>query len=205
MQTDFNSDRVTLVKSDGHVTRKDILALVVGDKIFTADETLPLEVGDHLLRQLPNGLVEDYEIINPRFFNEPEGFESHFQIEVQKVGTPKAKKSVIQGITNNFTGPNARVNMHSIDNSINVSSEFSPEQLRNFIDQVRPVISHLPEENQGVVDAQLSIIEDEANKQQPSKMLVLGALQSIKSIAEGASGNLVAAGVIHVINILLQS
>ena len=62
MLRDFNKDRITLVKADGQVAKEDIPALVTGDMIFTADQSLPLEVGDHLLRELPNGLVEDYEV-----------------------------------------------------------------------------------------------------------------------------------------------
>ncbi len=201
MLRDFNKDRVTLVKSNGQVAKEDIPALVTGDMVFTADQTLPLEVGDHLLRKLPNGLVEDYEITDPKFFNV--GPKSHFQINVRRAGAPKEQATVIQGMTNHFTGSNARVIIDSIDNSINVSADFSQEQLRNFIDQVRPVISQLPEDGREIVEAQLVTIEEESEKPKPSKISVLGALQSIKSVAEGASGNLVAAGIISLIGTLL--
>lgn len=201
MLRDFNKDRVTLVKSDGQVEKEDIPALVTGDMVYTADQTLPIEVGDHLLRKLPNGLVEDYEITDPKFFNV--GSKPHFQIHVQKVGAPKQQATVIQGMTNNFTGSNARVNINSNDTSINVSADFSQEQLRNFIDQVRPVVSQLPEDGQEIVEAQLVTIEEEVRKPEPSNISVLGALQSIKSVAEGASGNLVAAGIISLIGALL--
>ena len=153
MLRDFNEDRVTLVKSDGKISREDVPVLVTGDMVFAADQTLPLEVGDHLLRKLPNGLVEDYVIIDPKFYNV--GQDSHFQIEVRKAGAPKAQEIVIQGITNHFMGSNARVNMNSIDNSINISADFSPEKLRDFIDQVRPVVSHLPEGGRDIIEAHL--------------------------------------------------
>jgi hypothetical protein len=201
MLKDFNNDRVTLVKSDGQVEKENIPALVAGDMIFTADQTLLLEVGDHLLRSLPNGLVEDYEITNPKFFNI--GSDSHFQINVRKAGAPKEQATVIQGITNHFTGSNARVNINSTDNSINLSAEFSREQLLDFVNQIRPVVPQLPEEGREIIEAQLVTIEQESAKPKPSKISILGALQSIKSVAEGASGNLVAAGIISLITALL--
>ncbi|TPW26339.1 hypothetical protein FJU08_22390 [Martelella alba] len=203
MLSEFNKDKITLVKADGTVEREQIPAFVTGDMIFTAETQLPVEVGDYLLRKLPNGLVEKYEVMNPKYYDGEYGLAPHFQIEVVRFGTPQAQRTVPQGITNNFTGPNSRVNINSTDNSINISSDFSSDQLRDFIEQVRSVLSHLPEGSQEAVEAKLAIIGEEADKPKPSKMRVLSALQSIKSVAEGASGNLVAAGIINLIGALL--
>ncbi len=203
MLRDFNKDKVTLVKADGTVAKEQVPALVTGEMIFTADKTLPVEVGDYLLRNLPNGLVEKYEVTNPKYYDVGHGMDAHFQIDVARAGSPQAQAAVVQGITNNFNGPNSRVNINSTDNSINVSADFSSEQLRDFIEQVRPVLSQLPEDGQEIIEAQLVTIEEEADKPNPTKMRVLSALQSIKSVAEGASGNLVAAGIISLIGALL--
>lgn len=203
MLTDFNKDKVTLVKADGAVAKEQVPALVTSENIFTADTQLPVEIGDYLLRNLPNGLVEKYEVRNPKFYDVGHGVDAHFQIEVARAGRPQAQATVVQGITNNFTGPNSRVNINSTDNSINVSADFSSDQLRNFIEQVRPVLSQLPEDSQEIVAAQLITIEEEADKPTPAKIRVLSALQSIKSVAQGASGNLVAAGIISLIGALV--
>jgi hypothetical protein len=202
MLRDFNKDKITLLKADGAVAREQVPALVTEHIIFTADEQLPVEVGDYLLRDLPNGLVEKYEVRNPKFYADGHGQEAHFQIDVARFGSPQAK-SVAQSITNNFTGPNSRVNVNSTDSSINVSADYSSEQLHLFVEQVRLVLSQLPEDSQDIVEAQLVAIEEEASKPKPAKMRILSALQSIKSVAEGASGNLVAAGIISVIGALL--
>lgn len=203
MLSDFNKDKVTLVKADGAVVKEQVPALVTGDMIFTADKQLPVEIGDYLLRNLPNGLVEKYEVRNPKYYDVGHGVDAHFQIEVARAGSPQAQATVVQGITNNFTGPNSRVNINSTDNSVNVSADFSSEQLRDFIEQIRPVLSKLPEGSQEIVEAQLVIIEEEVEKPAPAKMRVLSALQSIKSVAESASGNLVAAGIISLIGTLI--
>lgn len=201
MLSDFNNDRVTLVKADGTVAKEQIPALVTGKKILTSDKTLPVEVGDYLLRNLPNGKVEKYEVINPTYYDL--GPDAHFQIDVTLAGSPQAQAAVVQGITNNFNGPNSRVNINSTDNSINVSADFSSKQLHDFVEQVRPVLSQLPEDSQQIIEAQLVTIEEEADKSTPTKIRVLPALEAIKSVAEGASGNLVAAGIISLIGPLL--
>lgn len=201
MLREFNKDRIALVKSDGRVVREDIPALVTGKTVFTSDQTLPLEVGDHLLRKLPNGLVEDYEVVDPKFYNV--GEDSHFQIDVRKAGLPKQQATIIHGITNNFTGANSRVNINSVDKSTNISTSFSPEALLDFVGQVRPLLSHLPEDSREVVDLQLTKIEEEVSKPSASKLNILAALQSIKAVAEAASGNLVAVGIIQLISALL--
>jgi hypothetical protein len=57
---DMMRDKVTLVKADGTVARQNIKAQVSAGEIITFDADLPLEPGDHFLRSLPSGLVEDY-------------------------------------------------------------------------------------------------------------------------------------------------
>ena len=196
------NDKVTLVKADGTVNKEQIPALVDENMIFTCDKKLPVEIGDNFLRELPSGLVEKYEVRNPKYYDVGHSLDAHFQIEVVKVGTPQTQEAIMQNITNNFTSSNSRVNINSTDNSINVSTDFSSKQLRDFIEQVRPVLSQLPEESHKIVEAYLVTIGEEADKPTPAKMPVLSALQSIKSVVEGISGSLVAAGIISLIGAL---
>lgn len=199
----FNKDKVTLVKADGTVAKESVPAFVSGDIVFTSDKNLPVEVGDYLLRDLPSGLVEKYEVINPKYYDVGRGADAHFQIDVMRAGASRSQPTVVQDITNNFSGANSRVNINSTDNSTNVSANFSAEQLRAFVEQVRPVLAQLPANCQEIVGAQLIAIEEEAKKSAPAKMRVISALQTIKSVAEGASGNLVAAGIISLIGALV--
>ena len=106
---------------------------------------------------------------------------------------------MIKQSTIKMTGDNARININSTDNSINVSADFSSEQLHKFIKQVRSVLSQLPESSHKIIEHQLVIIEKEANKTKPEKLSVYSALQSIKSIAETASGNIAATTIINMI------
>ena len=111
------TDNVTLVKKNGTVVRKDIKASVQSKMIFVHDQDLPIEVGDHFLRQLPSGLVEDYIVDDPGFHARLQSIPPHFQTKVHRSDRPATQP---QTIINNIVGDNARVNINSIDNSTNI-------------------------------------------------------------------------------------
>ena len=108
-------DKIKLRKADG--TEIDgISASVQSDKIFINDEKIIIDEGDILLRKLPNGKEENYEVINPEFFSDFHGIPAHYEIKVRKT-TLKPKTSAIIIQANN----NAHVNVNSVDNSVNNS------------------------------------------------------------------------------------
>lgn len=201
---DMMTDRVTLVKADGTVFRKDIAALVTAGQVTTWTPDLPVEVGDHILRQLPSGLVEDYVVKDPRFYDAL-GMGAHFQIKVQRSTAPTAEPAtVIQNITNHFHGPNARVNYNSTDNSTNiVNTGPTIEQLRDFVTKVSAAKVALPEPQQTEIATPIALLEDEIRSGNPSPLRVTSALQSLKTVAEGAAGGIVADGIVAMVGSLL--
>jgi hypothetical protein len=188
------SDRVTLVKADGTISRSDLLAVVGKGSIQLHDGTLPIEAGDHLLRKLPNGMVEDYTVIEPTLHS---GLGiTYYEVDVRKGGSPaQPQQAAIQHITNVFHGANARVNMNSVDNSSNIVTGLDLSAVRDFLKQVKPAVAGLPEPQQTDIAAPLILLEAEMNNENPSPSKVADALRSIKTIAEGAAGNLVASGI----------
>jgi len=110
-------DKVTLIKKDGN-RFENIRALVQSDKIFTDDTAIPIEDGDVFERALPNGIVERYDILDAGF-RHMGGIKSHYQSVVRKqtkidpLGQPSQ-------IVYNLIGPNARVNIQSVDSSANL-------------------------------------------------------------------------------------
>jgi hypothetical protein len=186
-------DKVTLVKKNGTILKSDIPAGVTTGQITTFVTDLPIEVGDHFLRQLPNGLVEDYIVHDPGYHSGIAGaIEPHYQVKVRRSDAPAGPP---QTIIANFHGPNSRMNVHSTDNSINVVSSISGERLAGFIAQVRASMSALPAEQQQAIAEPIAVLEAEAGSPAPSQSKILSALQTIKTIAEGAAGNLVASGI----------
>lgn len=201
---ELSSDRVTLVKPDGTVERENIPAIVTGMKIQVHDPKLPVEMGDHLLRTLPSGLVEDYIVNDPQFHAGLSGhIEGFFIIHVKRSGLPASKpQSAIQNITNNFTGANSRVNINSTDMSTNVSFKVDMNQLKAFVDQLKPLMPALPEAHRSAIGEPLARLEEEVRSPMPSHAKIGAALHSIKTIAEGAAGNLVASGIVGMITAL---
>lgn len=143
MFSSLTNDRVTLVKRDGTVVRENIPATVSSKQITTLMPDLPIEVGDHFLRQLPSKLVEDYIVTDPGFRSGVSPIPPHFQTKVQRSDAPAASP---QTIIATFHGANSRVNVNSTDNSVNIASGISIDQLTSLVAQVRSGMPALPAE-----------------------------------------------------------
>ena len=109
-------DEVVLIKPDG--TRyENIRADVQKEIVFIDDGSLPLEEGDTIVRELPNGLVEKYTVLDKGYFSGMSGG-GEYQAEVRKhaqIQEQTGAKAVY-----NLHGPNARVNINSQDSSVNI-------------------------------------------------------------------------------------
>jgi len=199
---DMLRDRVALVKKDGTVFREEIPCIVTKGKVQIHDATLPVQIDDHLLRNLPNGLVEDYIVKDPVLHS---GFEQGFFIvDVRRSDAPSApKQATIGAITNHFHGDHSRVNIHSTDLSTNVSGRIDVEKLQALLTQIRPVIGALPLPQQQTILEPLTILEDEIRDGNPSPLKITAALASIRTIAEGAAGNLVASGIVALVSLMM--
>jgi hypothetical protein len=188
-------DKVTLVKKDRTVLRSDIPAAVSSGQITTFVTDLPFEIGDHLLRQLPNGLVEDYVVSDPGYHSGIAGaIQPHYQVKVRRSDSAPAPA---QSIIANFHGPNARMNGNATDNSVNVAlgTPITAEQLAEFVAQVQASMTALPTEQQNNIAEPLAMLAHEAATPVPSQPKIVAALQTMKTVAEGAAGNLVASGI----------
>jgi hypothetical protein len=193
---------VSLVKKDGTVFRTDISATVSTGQITTFAQDLPIEVGDHFLRELPNGLVDDYIVIDPGYRSGIAGaIQPHYQVKVRRSDAPPA---LPQTIIANFHGPNSRVNMNSTDNSVNVVSGVSEEHLSGFIAQVRASMSALPAEHQKAIAEPLGELEAEVHSEAPSQSKIRSVLLMMQRIVEGATGNLVASGISALLSQMLR-
>jgi hypothetical protein len=120
----MTKDNVSLVKQSGEEF-DNIKALVQSNLIVIEDSTLPIEEGDLLLRKLPNGLFEKYIVIDRGFIGGIGGsISAHYQVKVNKEGTIKDNERPTN-VTYNLHGAQSRVNIHSQDNSTNISNETS--------------------------------------------------------------------------------
>ncbi len=146
MMSGMLNDKVSLVKKDGTIYN-DIKANVQPTKIFINDGELPIEEGDIIERELPNGLKEKYIVLDRGFFPKQMGFDAHYQCNVKKETTLKfeQKKQTIY----NISGMNAKVNINSIDNSLNIINLSKDELFNNLIDVIKENI----ENNNEIINA----------------------------------------------------
>lgn len=197
------NDVVTLVKKDGTVVKEDIKAQVSTGLIITPDASLPIEPGDHFIRIQPSGLAEDYIIIDPGYMSGGRGLiPPHFQSRVRRSDAPVAPPSTI---INNIHGPNARVNVNSVDNSTNTAISIQPLEVASLIEKIKPHLSSLPEDTRTQMQVPIELLETEIRSGQPNNTVMTEGLKSMKVIAEGAAGNLVAAGIGAMIGPMLGS
>jgi hypothetical protein len=115
-------DIVTIVKQDGHIF-ENVKAMVQSGKIIIPDGKLPIEEQDKIFRKLPSGLVESYLINDRGYLAGTNGIEGFYQAIVTKENT--IKQDQYQKIVNvyNLHGFNAKVNVNSTDNSINIVND----------------------------------------------------------------------------------
>ena len=134
---EFMNDSISITKPDGqHI--EGIRACVQPDTVFIEESALagfPFEERDKVIRKLPNGCEEVYLVHDRGYYPRFGGIAAHYQAKVRKesavaFGRPPA-------ITYNLNGAASRVNVNSVDSSINVvtTSDDSFEQLRAMIEQ----------------------------------------------------------------------
>jgi len=113
----YLTDTISLKKQNGDIYN-NIKAKVQEDIIFIGDEKIPVEEGDVISRQLPNGLEELFVVKDRGYKAGSGGISSHYQV---KVGRPDDKISPPSGSVIQAIGPNARINIGSVDRSTNIT------------------------------------------------------------------------------------
>ncbi|MBU6444553.1 MAG: hypothetical protein KGR48_11650 [Alphaproteobacteria bacterium] len=112
-------------------------------------------------------------------------------LEVAKGGDGMVFKDLMRG---KVTLVNSRVTFGT-DNSINIVNQFQPSVVANLVEQIRSHVNSLPEPQRTEIAAPLKLLEDESKRGSPEPSKVKDALRSILAVAEGAAGNLIAAGI----------
>ena len=123
----LRNEKVTLVKASGE--RLEGIPALVGDGSIEMPETsLAIEDGDTLLRRLPSGVVEEYEVLDSGYTAGLLALPANYQARVRKK-TAISRQPPRQVVFNvHMTGPNARFNLNSEDLSTNVV-DVAPDEL----------------------------------------------------------------------------
>lgn len=157
-------DKVALVKKDGQ-RFEDIRASVQRDKIFIDDASIPVEEGDTYERKLPSNIVERYTVLDAGYYEGIAGIKAHYQSDVRKETKIEPQRQPTQ-VVYNLIGPNARVNIQSVDTSTNLV-EVEPSEL---FEKLRVLIKNSISDE--IISAQLSEKVDELQEAQGTKKFV---------------------------------
>lgn len=178
------NDNIEILKQDGTRIEK-LKASVQKNKILLFNHSVLVQPGDLILRKMSNGAEETYQVVDPGFHENFHGIPAHYQMDVRKLGIPEGKRA-IQHITFNISGPNARVNQGSVDNSFNFVGQ--NQEITDLIGALRAEISKAGlslDEHEEATEV-LCSIEENLQSPKPKKAVVtalLGALPHIATIA----------------------
>ncbi|MDH0894430.1 MULTISPECIES: hypothetical protein [unclassified Pseudomonas] len=176
----FMTDNIVVRKQNGEII-EDIKASVSHKGIFLNRSDILIEALDIIERRMTNGAIESFEVIDPGFHEKFGGIEAHYQMRVRKLGIPEAEKIVSQ-ITYNISGPNARVNHQSIDNSTNHAN--SGIEQKELLDGIRHIIQEMKDENQKKEAMEIiEAVEIQIESSKPSKAVVTTLLNALPHIA----------------------
>jgi hypothetical protein len=135
---------------------------------------------------MSNGAEDTYQVIDPGFHEKLMDFPSHYQMQVKKLGIPEAKRA-IHSITYNISGPNARINQNSVDNSININEPHT-ESL-DLIYAIRDEITKLKIEKADRIEANevVDAVEEQIKSGKPKKVVISALLNALPHVASIAS------------------
>jgi hypothetical protein len=118
MFNSFPKSKFEIIGPDG-IVRTTVEAIDGGDgTIVVPDALVIIQPGDEMRRALPNGTDETFDVLDPQFHENFHGIPAHFQVKVRKKGTFPHHTGGHLNIT--VSGPNARLNVGSTDNSTNI-------------------------------------------------------------------------------------
>lgn len=171
-------DKIQVLKSDG-TKSIEMNASVQSKGIYLMRSDVLVEPGDLIQRVMSNGGTETFQVVDPGFYEGAGGaIPAHYQMKVKKLGLPEAEKA-IQSITYNISGPNARVNNNSVDNSNNVVN--MNNDLSESIEALKAEINRLELSAQEKEDAieVVGAIEEQCKNAKPSKVVVHALINSL--------------------------
>lgn len=118
------------------------------------------------------------------------------------------EKTKAVAMTNNYFAQNIGVAGNvdggsTVQNNQVAGAALDLEAVRNLLQQMQQLAPMLPQAVRAAVEAKAAELQAEAAKPQPDLGRMRGLLGSIRSACEGASGNLVATGVVEAIKAML--
>ncbi len=175
------NDRVRVVKKDGRESPVVKAALNGKGSATLFEMPFPIDDGDILERYTSAGWVQRYVIIEAHFHEAMYDIPSSWELTLEKEGRDASRGSLAPAIIYNLTGPNARVNIGSLDSSTNVVNVTEQTLFSQMHDAIESGIA----DERRRADLQELVRELEAEKGKPSFLQTY--LVFVSAIADHAS------------------
>ena len=150
MLSNLLNDVITLIRGDGR-SYKNIRASVQKQNVFIDDVTIPVAIGDRMVRQLPSGQEESLRVSNVNLWTGGGGIPDYYEIAYQREGTQHAQMGAVNVSVSG--GTQTHINLNSTDQSVSVNnnqesdvfetirgllskSVDSPSELRSLLERV---------------------------------------------------------------------
>ena len=126
------------------------------------------------------------------------GEDMTFTEEEKKEAGPVSSQYFIQnvGVLGNVSGQAAISNEQRATQKIDLDVNL----VRDFVAQARDALPLLPAQARGEMQPLLGEIEVELKESEPDQSKLRGWLRSVRTVCEGAAGNLAASGILHLLN-----
>jgi hypothetical protein len=130
------NDEIAVVKADGSRFER-LRAVVERNSIIFDDVDVPLDEGDQIERSLPGGRKELYDVLDAGFTKGGGGIPDFYHAKVRKTTSRLPQAAATTHVS--VSGPNARVNLGSVDNSTNIVSYngVADDVFRGVVDALR--------------------------------------------------------------------
>jgi hypothetical protein len=169
--------------------------------IFIADETLLIEEGDRITRQLPNGLIESYLVLDRGYISPIQGIDAHYQVKVRKETTMERESPITTTIgtfvagdqfnqSGDFRGANIKsvlVDVTQTINNIPNANQSDKDKLKNLMIRLEDALGQVPPENkeeaEAVAETAKALIET-ASKEKPNKAMIEITGEGLKKAAK---------------------
>lgn len=188
-------DKISVFDAQGNLVASDQAASVQGGKrIITKTADFVVDVGYLVERRLPNGLVENYRVVEPNFMAAVHSFGSHYQMVVTNI---KSSSSDTKSVTNNITlSDQASYYHNSLDNSTNTYNTYTLHQYKEALQKIETDVDALDLNNHEIdlIKNSLSKIESELKKPVPNKGVIstcisflptsIATLESVLNLAQ---------------------
>lgn len=155
----FATDKIKLIKPDGS-TFDDIKAQVRPNFIFVFDVSIRFDEDDIIIRELPNGKIEQYRINNPIYEKGVGGIPDFYKLEVEKTtALPKTKTPSVRIINNINASDHSKVLVDSVDKSVNITT-----QDLSVFDKLIDAVKDLPDSDKMI--SEINQMKDSVNNKE---------------------------------------